>query len=86
MNVWQLTGDLLELRVVCADITGILNQLSQDGILINQIKKEDDLTVSMQILSKDYQSVLEITKKFGAYVKGVVVSIDKETFDKINLL
>lgn len=61
-------------EITSADIATLLNILSTNGILLQNMQYRDDLTVRITLSRQDYSKLIELAEKQGAAVKNTSVS------------
>ena len=68
MNFWDSAKGLADLKLVSADIAGLLQAISDEGICISAVRSIDELTVECRIKRQDFFRIKEICEKRGAIV------------------
>ena len=58
-------------EITCANVWGLLNSLTANGIMLKNIQYRDDLTVRVTIHRESYQKLLVLTEKHGAALKVI---------------
>ena len=76
MNLFQSIGGMVEIEMVCADITNTLVAISSEGILMENIRFPSALTVQAQIARTQVRKIRSICNKRGdkirvRYAKGI---------------
>lgn len=58
----------IDLKLTCADTTGLINILNNSGIVINNVRYGNVLELVITISVRDYKKIIELTKRNGASV------------------
>lgn len=58
-------------EITCANVWGLLNSLTANGIMLKNIQYRDDLTIRVTIQRESYQKLLVLTEKHGAALKVI---------------
>ena len=69
MDIWKSLNGTLDVSVLSANPTAMLYALQNDGIILNNVKWVDDLTITFQIRRQDLKKLNHLADKNGADVK-----------------
>ena len=69
MDIWKSLNGTLDVSVLSANPTAMLYALQNDGIILNNVKWIDDLTITFQLRRQDLKKLNHLADKNGADVK-----------------
>ena len=71
MDFWQSLNGMVTLKIISADLTGILGTIHNAGIVLLQVSAEDELTMILTVRRQDVKHLRRLAKKKGAEVVNV---------------
>ena len=65
MNLWHSLGGMAEAKLVSADPAGALEEISQQGIILQNVRQEQDLTLTFLLDRTDWKKLAKICHRRG---------------------
>lgn len=65
MKLWDSLTGCVQIKIMCADIVAFLNRISQEKIVLNNVKYIDEMTIHVEILRKSVPFLEAIAHKTG---------------------
>ena len=69
MDLWQSANGMISLRVISADIPGILTAVHNAGISVQQVSAQDEMTLLMSVRRQDVGKLQRLLRRKGADVQ-----------------
>ena len=69
MNLWKSVGGTILVELVGANPLRVLRIANENGIVVTEVKKSDDLTISFEIQRRDYRKLSKLVRHRGCRLR-----------------